>query len=203
MTFNASKTTAITILGMALFSWAWAQDDVIAKRVFGNGVLSEHLSMYDVNEDGTLSVEEYQVLKADRTSQRSQVRTRSRWDRNRDGQVDARERQFAIAEIRKMIEQRRLRRFNEVDLDSDRHLTLREFLQINAVASTDLNKPGTGEEIFKHIDRNEDTLISQEEFLVSLDKVRPVAVPQDNSKPRPEVTEVPADRPVNRLDRER
>ena len=183
------KTACAILFGSALV--AGAEDGVAQERVFGNGVLSEHLSMYDVNDDGGLSTEEYQALKDDRANQARHQRFRSRWDTNRDGRIDAREHAHAVNQIKKVIERRRLRRFAEVDSNSDENLSLDEFFTINAVNATNLVEPGTAEKIFNHLDHDGNALISQREFLQSLDSVRPVPVEANNSKPRPTIDNSP------------
>lgn len=188
MKSSAIKIACLTLLSTALLSWGEdgvpgdVPPDATHTRIFGDGVLSEHLAMYDVDDNGGLSVEEYQVLKAERLSQARHQSFRSRWDINHDGRIDTQERRNAMARIRHMIEQRRLRRFAEVDLNTDRHLSREEFLRISAVAA--LSTPGTAEEIFRHLDRDEDRRISEAEFLQSIDAIRPVPVSVDNSKPR-------------------
>ena len=191
---SAIKIACAALLGSALIAWGGEGNENPARgdegvprdetriRIFGDGVLSEHLSMYDIDDNGGLSVEEYQILKADRLSQARHQSFRSRWDLNHDGRIDTNERRNALARIRVLIEQRRLRRFAEVDANSDHYLSREEFLRINAVAQ--LSTPGAGEEIFRHLDRNDDRLVSQAEFLQSLDAVRPLPVEVDNSKPR-------------------
>lgn len=183
------KTACAILFGSALV--AGAEDGVAQERVFGNGVLSEHLSMYDVNDDGGLSAEEYRALREDRAKQARHQRFRSRWDANRDGRIDARERMHAVNQIKKVIEQRRLRRFAEVDRDSDENLSLDEFFSINAVSATNTAQPGTAEKIFNHLDHDGNSLISRREFLQSLDSVRPVPVEDNNSKPRPVIDNSP------------
>jgi Ca2+-binding EF-hand superfamily protein len=191
---SAIKIACAALLSTALIAWGGDGNenpapgdegvprDETRGRIFGDGVLSEHLSMYDIDDNGGLSVEEYQVLKADRLSQARHQSFRSRWDLDHDGRIDANERRNALARIRVLIEQRRLRRFAEVDANSDHYLSREEFLRINAVAQ--LTTPGAGEEIFRHLDRNEDRRVSEAEFLQSLDAVRPLPVEVDNSKPR-------------------
>ncbi len=191
MKLTTIKIACATLLGAALLAWGDEPPDGTKTRVFGSGVLSDHLSMYDVDDSGGLSVEEYQALQEDRISHSRHDRFRSRWDTNRDGRIDARERQRAMERIRLLIEERRLRRFNEVDANSDGFLTEQEFLQINAVTTTDLDNPGVGAELFRHLDHDGDTRISKPEFLRSLNVVRPVPVgpdpvPKPRSDPEPD-----------------
>lgn len=159
----------------------WAQEDP-AKRTFGNGILPEYLAVYDVNNDGRLSTEEAQTLRADRHRGKRHETFRRKWDSNRDGKISATEREAAKRTIRQLIIERRNRRFAEVDTNEDGFLTLREFEQIAAVQSVNATKPGTSTDIFKHLDHNEDSLISAEEFLRSLEAVTPQV---ENTKPKP------------------
>lgn len=184
MKSTARKLTFAALLGAAVVVWAQDDDGTATKRTFGNGVLSENLAIYDVDDNGSLSVEELQALQADRLNQNRHETLRDRWDLNRDGRIDAREREQAAARIRQIIEERRCRRFNEVDLDSDGFLVLDEFLSISAVASIDLNSPGTGIELFKHLDHDGDRKISKAEFLRSLDRLR-TSSGEDDPAPKP------------------
>ncbi len=195
------KPTTIKIVCAALLgaaALAWGQDGTPKVRTFGNGMLSEHLSVYDVDESGGLSTEEFQALQVDRSRHARHQRLRDRWDKNHDGRIDARERQEATARIRALIEERRCRRFNEVDLNSDGFLTTNEFRRINAVSATDLTNPGVALDIFKHLDHNRDDRISKAEFLRSLNTVRPAPVgdPEPNPKPRDDAND--PDNPVRR-----
>ena len=168
-------------------------DDTTKRRTFGNGVLSENIAVYDVDDSGGLSVEEYQTLQADRARQGRHNALRSRWDVNRDGQVDARERTLATQRIRQLIVERRTRRFNEVDRNSDGFLSKEEFLGINAVTAADLDNPGVSEDLFKHLDHNGDQRISQDEFLRSLNTVRPTNPDGPDADPKPRDNTAPSD----------
>lgn len=197
-------TTAIlvclTLLGAAI--GAWAQDGTTKKRVFGNGVLSEYAALYDIDGSGNLSVDELQTLQADRQHQSRHDRARSRWDTNRDGRIDEAERRVAVADIRRRIEQRRLRRFAEVDVNSDNFLTISEFRGISAVNANDLVNPGIAVDLFKHLDHNNDDRISKEEFLRSLNSIRPLPpVGEPDPEPAPHETRdnnATPDQPANR-----
>lgn len=194
-----NRTLITTLCGALLGATlgVWAQDPApgdgtTTKRTFGNGVLSENVAIYDVDDDGVLSIEELQILQSERLRLRQHTTLRDRWDLNRDGRIDARERTAATARIRQLIEERRCRRFNEVDLNSDGALVLEEFLRIAAVQKADLDDPGTGTELFKHLDHDGNRRISKAEFLRSLDNLR---TPPGGEEPTPKTRE---DR--NRLD---
>ena len=73
------KATCIALLGAAVFVASGQDrtpengappdegDATRKKRTFGNGVLSQNVAIYDVDNSGGLSVEEYQALQTDRT----------------------------------------------------------------------------------------------------------------------------------------
>ena len=156
---------------------------VSAERVMGVGVLPPTVAIYDSDNSGDLSVEEKQVMDADRDNRHQTFR--NRWDTNKDGRVSPAEEQAARDLMREMIRQRRLQRFAEVDLTSandddgdgnlnepDGFLSADEFVAINAVAMSDNASPGMADAIFNHIDSDGDGLISQAEFLESLEPQR-------------------------------
>ena len=157
------------------------------RRTFGSGVLQEHLSIYDEDNSGTISVEELQALQADQEHRRD--RLRNRWDLDDDGESSATERAAARVEMRRLIVQRRSMRFHAEDQDNDGHLTMAEFAGLTAVADLNAADPTLAANIFKRLDENGDTKVSLSEFLKGLDRVRtphdevgPQAVP----KPHPD-----------------
>lgn len=137
------------------------------ERTFGNGTLSEFLSIYDVDNSGGLSEEELQSLRSDRLDRKQ--RLRNRWDTDKDGSISPEEREAAKAAIRRQIEARRLQRFSEVDSNNDRFLTPAEFNRISAVTDANLNAPGIASRLFENLDLNKDGKISTREFLLKLD----------------------------------
>lgn len=161
----------------------------------GDGVLPEHLAMYDLDKSGGLSVGEYQLMLRERRTQERQKRARDRWDDNKDGVLDAAEQARATARYRQAIIDRRTKYFRRVDTNADDHLNRDEFLAIAAVEETDIIKPGTGPELFKYLDHNHDGLISLKEFLKGVDEVRPVNV-EDSPQPRNSSTVLPPLNPV-------
>ena len=161
-----------------------AQDDP-PKRAFGNGVLPQYLSVYDVNDDGTLSVEEGQALRQDRSTSGRITTFRKKWDTNRDGTISNSEREAAKAVIRQVIIDRRSRRFAEVDTNDDDFLSLREFTSIAAVRSVDDSNPGTAGDLFTHLDKHGDKKISRAEFLRSLDAAPIQAIDVTPTPPHP------------------
>lgn len=144
------------------------------ERTFGNGTLPEHLAMYDADDSGGLSEEELHVLREDRLQR--QRRLRNRWDLDKDGTISNTEREAAKAQIRKSIEERRIKRFDEVDLNKDGQLTLAEFQRITAVTDADSQTPGVARRIFINLDSDKNNTVSKREFLLKLDTLPPAAV---------------------------
>lgn len=151
------------------------------RRTFGNGALQEHMAIYDADDDGTISVEELQVLQAEQESRRD--RLRHRWDSNNDGRISATEREAAKAEMRRLVRVRRAERFDDEDLDADGKLTRTEFFGITAVADVNAADPTLAGEIFDRLDQDGDKVISKEEFLRSLDRIR---TPTSDLEPKAE-----------------
>ena len=52
MKLTTIKIACATLLGAALLAWGDEPPDGAKARVFGSGVLSDHLSMYDVDDSG-------------------------------------------------------------------------------------------------------------------------------------------------------
>ncbi len=154
----------IRLLALFLFLPALAQ---AGERTFGNGTLTEYLSIYDIDNSGGLSEEELQTLRADRNNR--QQRLRNRWDLNNDGRISEPEREAAKAAIRRQIEERRLQRFSEVDLNKDRVLSPAEFNQIAAVSDANSASPGLASRLFANLDSDKNGTISTREFLLKLD----------------------------------
>lgn len=179
---------AILLAGGSL----WAEDSPApaAKRTFGNGVLPEYLAVYDINDDGTISLEEGQALRQDRNTSGRLDTFRHRWDTNRDGIISPTERDAAKAAIRQIIIDRRCRRFAEVDSNDDDFLSLAEFNSIAAVQSVDNSNPGTANDLFNHLDHNNDNRVSKAEFLRSLDAAPTQALGVQPTPPHP-TTDLP------------
>jgi hypothetical protein len=181
--------TMLRILSSFVFlpALTWA-----GERTFGNGTLPEHLAIYDVDGSGGLNEEELQVLQEDRLNR--QRRLRNRWDTDKDGKISNAEREAAKAAIRRTIEQRRVKRFNEVDLDRNGQLTLTEFRNITAVSDADTNTPGVALRIFKNLDSDKNEMVSTREFLLKLDSLPPdvVDIPPANEHPKRPITNSPA-----------
>ena len=170
-------------------------------RTFGNGTLSEFLSLYDVDDSGGLSPEELKALSADRkhrgksgkqrgnSSKNSNSRVKNRWDTDGDGKISHSEREAAKSAIRNQIEARRALRFDEVDNNSDGFLTLAEFNSISAVGAVDEARPGVNEELYYSLDLDNDGKVSKQEFLRKIDSL-PVVDPAKIPKPHPRVNDL-------------
>ena len=139
-----------------------------------------------------MSEEELQLLQEDRLHR--QRRLRNRWDTDKDSKISNAEREAAKAAIRRTIEQRRVKRFNEVDLDRNSQLTLAEFRNITAVSDADANTPGVALRIFTNLDSDKNETVSTREFLLKLDSLPPAVVdtPLTNEHPRRPITNTPA-----------
>lgn len=167
-------------------------------RTFGNGTLSEFLSLYDIDESGGLSPEELKALSADRKNRGNQrgKRPKNRWDNDGDGKISHSEREAAKSAIRKRIEARRALRFDEVDNNSDGFLTLAEFNSIAAVGARDEVRPGVSDELYHNLDLDNDGKVSKGEFLRKIDSL-PVVDPAKIPKPHPRINDIaPAPAPV-------
>lgn len=187
-----AATSLLVFLALVAGPASWAQDKEPARRNFGNGVRSEFLSMYDVNNDGQFSAEELQVLKADRSTRDRRDRFRERWDTDKDGRISDSEREAAVATIREAIRQRRCDRFDEVDLRGageadgpDGFLSRDEFKNISAVSLINSDNPEMADSLFDKLDRDRDGRISKAEFLRTLDEVRPVPTGGEQPAPKP------------------
>lgn len=183
------------------------------ERTFGNGTLSEFLSLYDVDDSGGLSPEELRALSADRKNSKNNgnkgnkgnsakrgiqlgngpknrvARVKSRWDTDGDGKISHSEREAAKSAIRKQIEARRALRFDEVDNNSDGFLTLAEFNSISAVSAVDEARPGVSNELYYNLDLDNDGKVSKEEFLRKIDSL-PVVDPAKIPKPHPRINDM-------------
>lgn len=205
------KITSGLLVGVTFISLTFAQDpapdredpegidppDERIEREFtaGDGVLPEHLAMYDLDKSGGLSVGEYQLMLRERRTQERQKRALSRWDDNKDGQLDVAERARARRRYQQAIVDRRTKYFRKADISGDDHLSREEFLSIAAVEENDLIKPGTGPEVFRYLDIDKDNHISLKEFLKGVDEVLPVNV-EDSPRPRNSPNVLPPLNPV-------
>ena len=118
------------------------------------------LLAYDADQNGMLSEEELQIAREHRKERRQQ--TQALWDTNNDGELQDEEIQHAHEIILHEILASRLDHFESVDLSADGKLDYQEFLQIPGMDS----RPEKEVELtFNYIDKNEDGMITEEEFL--------------------------------------
>ena len=190
---NPVRPLHLLLTALVMGGWVSADDvrppepePTPTPRTFGNGVLPEHLAVYDVNDDGRLSVEEGQALRQDRNTGGRLATFRSKWDTNNDGTISPAEREAAKTAIRRIITERRCRRFEEVDSNADDFLSLAEFNAIGAVQAVDTNTPGTADSLFLHLDKDGDNKVSKDEFLRSLDAAPPQAAGVTPAPPHPQ-----------------
>lgn len=155
------------MLRLFVFLLTFPALSMAGERTFGNGTLTEYLSIYDVDNSGGLSPDELQTLRNDRKDRRKTLK--NRWDTNRDGKISPQEREVAKATIRRQIEAGRLERFSEVDLDRDNFLTPVEFNRISAVTDANAGTPGIATRLFDNLDLNKDGKVSSKEFLLKID----------------------------------
>lgn len=151
-----------TVLALAVCALAWTGAEAEDKG-FGDGTLPDHLAVYDVDGDGTLSVEEVQAMREAR--QHRHHDWVEQWDANDDGMIDEEERIAAREALRHRIIQRRTMRFQEADSDGDGCLTFAEFSAIPAVMKLAEKHPEAPARIFDRLDINDDNCISLGEFL--------------------------------------
>ena len=139
-------------------------------KTFGDGHgLPRYLAHYDVQGgpngtgDGMLDQEECQAMEQARDQIRKQLR--QGWDTDGDGRICAQEREQAQVQLRQMIEERRLVRFEEADADEDGELSRAEFETLPGIVNKLATDPDLVDAIFARLDADTDGAISLEEFL--------------------------------------
>ena len=115
-------------------------------KTFGDGLgLPKYLAHYDVKGgpngtgDGMLDQEECQAMEQARDQIRKQLR--QDWDTDGDGQICTQEKEQAQVQLRQMIEERRLVRFEEADADDDGALSRAEFETLPGIANKLVSDP--------------------------------------------------------------
>ena len=157
------KTALFTLLALALalVVSSIAQDK---GRSFGDGALPQLLVPYDVNQDGKLSEEEYQVMLDERDDRREAAR--SVWDNDGDGQLSEDELRKAHEENLRLMVEKREQRFQEVDLNDDNKLSREEFARVPGIEALE---PSVVEAVFTRLDDDGDQLVGIWEFLGALE----------------------------------
>jgi len=146
------------------------------KRFGDSTCLPNYLAHYDVDGDGAINAEEAQVMKQARDQIRKQLRTD--WDADGDGVISEPEKAQARTRLRQMIEETRVVRFEEADLDGDGALTLTEpyvdseFGQLpgmaNKLTDDDPDNDALVATIFDRLDTNDDGMVTVEEFMAAV-----------------------------------
>lgn len=157
------RRTLMIASALCAMAWGGAQ---AADRTFGDGTLPDYLAVYDVDGDGTLSVEEIQAMKEARRARHEEWI--AQWDTDGDGVISEAERMAARDALRDRIEDRRTNRFAEADADGDGCLTLAEFSALPAVTNLAGRHTNAPEVIYDRLDVNDDDCVSLEEFLAHL-----------------------------------
>jgi Ca2+-binding EF-hand superfamily protein len=158
------------LVASALCAMAWGGVQA-NERTFGDGTLPDFLAVYDVDGNGTLSVEEIQAMKDARRARHDEWL--AQWDTDGDGVISEAERMAARDALRDRIEDRRTNRFAEADADGNGCLTLAEFSVIPAVTNLAAHHTNAPALIYDRLDLNDDDCVSQLEFLAHLRHHRP------------------------------
>ncbi len=141
------------------------------QKQFGDGTcLPQYLAHYDVDGDGVINEEERQVMEQARDQIRKQLRTD--WDENGDGQIGDQERDKARTRLREMIEETRIVRFEEADVDDSGALDYGEFATLPGMANKlnddDPDNDDMVQTIFDRLDTDDDGLVTLDEFLAAV-----------------------------------
>ena len=137
------------------------------QKRFGDGTcLPKYLQHYDVDGDGAIGEEERQVMEQARDQIRKQLR--KDWDEDGDGKICDKEKEKARTRLRDMIEQTRVVRFNEADVDEDGALSKTEFETLPGMANKLPDGQDKVDAIFDRLDADDDLLITLEEFMAAV-----------------------------------
>jgi len=160
----------LTICAVLVAPLAFAQGEPNQQQTqkrFGDGTcLPKYLDHYDVDGDGVINTEEKQVMEQARDQIRKQLR--KDWDENGDGKVCDKEKEKARTRLRAMIEETRLVRFEEADLDDDGALSKAEFETLPGMANKLPDGQDKVDAIFDRLDADDDGLITVEEFMAAV-----------------------------------
>ncbi len=168
------KLQYLTICAVLAAPMAFAQggpNQQQTQKRFGDGTcLPNYLAHYDVNGDGVINAEEAQVMKQARDQIRKQLRTD--WDADGDGVISEPEKDQARTRLRQMIEETRVVRFNEADVDDSDSLSYDEFATLpgmaNKLSDDDPDNDGMVQTIFDRLDTDDDGLVTLEEFMAAV-----------------------------------
>ena len=191
------KKTTTLIAGALLFGAiaANAQDPTTPRKPFGTGELPEFLKPYDLDGDGTLSVEERQAFeKAVREAKPARPGIKNPWDTDGDGKLSEEEKQAARAAIEAKMTEMRTKRFNELDKDADGKLTTTELAAIPGIT------PEMVTRMVSHLDKDADGQISLEEFLAVMHPPFPMPQPILPPPPMPPPPALPCPPPLKAFD---
>lgn len=158
-------TMLLSVLALASAPAASAGD----RAPFGTGALPEILKPFDANDDGKLSEEEKQAYVAAvreglvaHPPGHPDRRHSNPWDTDGDGTLSDEEKAAAQAAIRARIVEQRTRRFDELDDNEDGVLDADELAGIPGINPDRLTR------ILAHLDKDDDGMITKEEFLSAL-----------------------------------
>jgi Ca2+-binding EF-hand superfamily protein len=187
---KSSLSLLIALAAAAVSGSATAEDAPSTRPV---RALPEKLTLYDANNDGRLSREEYRAYIDDTHPDAP----KSPWDTDGNGRLSAAEIEVARAAMRDRLEEKFLARFTEADTggagengdEADDLLTLEEFTKtLPADVSAERAKAA-----FDRLDADDDSKISKAEFLKFNGLLprphapRPPKLRPDVAKPKPPV----------------
>jgi Ca2+-binding EF-hand superfamily protein len=194
------KRTTSTVLAAAMLfgvvsTTAHAQTTAPNRKPFGTGELPEFLKPYDLNGDGSLSVEERQAYeKATREARPQHPGRVNPWDTDGDGVLSDAEKEAARAAIAAKIQTERTKRFNELDTNADGFLTAIELQAIPHITPEQIAA------MIARLDTDADGQISLAEFLVALTPVEPPFPPVPQPPAAPPAPPCPVPPPLKPFD---
>jgi Ca2+-binding EF-hand superfamily protein len=165
MKFTSSALLAAALLLGAL-ARVEAQPAPPARQPFGTGELPEFLKIFDLDNDGALSVEERQAyFKAIRNGVSQLAPAANPWDSDGDGKLSDAEKISARDTIARKIADQRSQRFEEIDTDGDGLLTPAEIGKIPLINAEQAAS------FIARLDKDGDGKVSKAEFLAAMTPV--------------------------------